>query len=200
MLKIDYKFDKRYLTDNIELFQIVVLSSFYNTFISTIVASSIPMLLILCDIYDIAYHESESNGLIYINNHNIQDNERVRSVFYRFILKYTENYMNKMLQTNVLRADITIYGAYGIPVGSISRRREAYQEPDIKRYGLSLDVKDFNQTIDFEEYRCLSCKEYKKDVIFVPCGHYIVCSICAYDMKKCMKCDLKIQTMQKVYE
>ena len=48
--------------------------------------------------------------------------------------------------------------------------------------------------------KCMKCHSLDRDVLFSPCGHVTVCSICSSTVTSCSLCDTAITSKTKVQE
>lgn len=46
---------------------------------------------------------------------------------------------------------------------------------------------------------CLKCEKAERVMVFIPCGHRLVCKACSDKMRKCIQCKKKIQKKVKTY-
>lgn len=67
---------------------------------------------------------------------------------------------------------------------------ESYCEKDLQ-YKLVDKIEDFKE--------CKVCYNEEKNIIFIPCGHIIVGSLCALSFDKCCLCRKEIRAYKKVY-
>ena len=55
-----------------------------------------------------------------------------------------------------------------------------------------------NQSDDASLDECMVCSEMSRDMLFGPCGHVTMCSICAPRAKKCLICREPVQVRTQV--
>lgn len=57
-----------------------------------------------------------------------------------------------------------------------------------------------NDTPSSVDNLCIVCKTSKREVVFVPCGHYLACVPCGHGMETCSICSSKITAYVRIYE
>ncbi|XP_033739845.1 uncharacterized protein LOC117327115 [Pecten maximus] len=85
--------------------------------------------------------------------------------------------------------------------GSLSRDenpgRNEINDEDGFQYDAPALLK-MNKTLKNEQL-CIECMSRGRQVRFAPCGHYLLCNLCAAQLTECLRCGEKIQTKQKIY-
>lgn len=51
-----------------------------------------------------------------------------------------------------------------------------------------------------EDSKCVICLDREKTTLFIPCGHYAFCKLCADGIVECAICRTRIQKRVKVFE
>jgi hypothetical protein len=57
-----------------------------------------------------------------------------------------------------------------------------------------------NQNSSSATNLCIACRTTTRAVVFVPCGHYIVCVACGHGMAVCPMCQSQITACVRIYE
>ncbi|XP_076466230.1 uncharacterized protein LOC143297694 [Babylonia areolata] len=50
-----------------------------------------------------------------------------------------------------------------------------------------------------QNLQCRVCRERRRDILFMPCGHLVVCNICAPSVRACIHCGANIMATARVY-